>query len=156
MTELKEPKNWTPPEIPGLVRKKRNPKQVVTEVEPVKEEATVTKQEAPATQEVPTLPEDYGIEQLHTELMTCLLTAQNVTSNVATASEIYYVLCERVQDHYTVSPSVGVLDTIIAAINTKAPEILTDLIAEQADMVVLGWNELSHISAKIKLLSYVS
>lgn len=163
--ELKEP-GWSPPEIPGLVRKKGRKNEsvasppVATPVPvpeappspPAAKAAPVAAPAAAATIHVPaenvkvisspnpTANIDPG--KAHEELMQCLATARTVIQRLQAAADSYYILCDYMGSD-DAQPYVPAIDSIMRALHNKDPQLVHELIDTQAQEIIGGWLALS-------------
>ena len=163
----KEP-TWTPTEIPGLVRKKGRGATAVAGNAPSVAVNTPTQEKPPQVRKAEPVPAKNGtpapapapapapvaakrdlseiIQQdplaTHEELMECLANAKKLVQRIQVAADSYYIMCDYLAED--AEPYVAVVDSIMRALHHKNPQLVPELIEEQASQIVEGWQVMAH------------
>lgn len=185
MTTPKEPQ-WSPAEIPGLIRKRggRKPELVTDTAVPT---APAQSEESPPPVHAATaapekesqiatsnviarealkgavafageVPVTLSPVEAHEELMDCLVNAQALVQKIRAAADSYYIMCDYLAGEG--DQYIPVVDSIMRALKSKDPTLIAELIETQANEIVDGWQILQGTATKAvdicKLLTQAS
>lgn len=147
-TTPKEPQ-WSPAEIPGLVRKKgpRKVDSVQAATEPAAapeptsqiDTAKAVAKEAlnGAVAFTDAAPKTVSPVEAHEELMECMINAQTLVQKIRGAADSYYIMCDYLAGEG--EQYIPVVDSIMRALKSKDPTLVAELIEMQANEIVEGW-----------------
>lgn len=171
--ELKDP-GWSPAEIPGLVRKKgRKTEPAVSQTvghvpspPPAVEIPTMATKD-PAPEKVSPIATAKAVAkeslndavafkqetaytdsvEAHEELMDCLVNARTLVQKIQAAADSYYIMCDYLSAD-DAKQYIPVVSSIMRALQTKDPQLVPELIENQAQQIVEGWVVMANVANK--------